>query len=643
MTKNKKTALIISSSALVLLLAFFLFFYLNWQLNYKDKLPNGTFVGSLDLSGKKQNEALEIIKNRQQELIDKGIEFKSGDKSIFFPLRVTQISPDIPGADFKYAESVVLNSEETVFNLFSSQKNNFFKYILSWFNSKLKYEYPLKFTYSPQILEEWLLINFPELNIKSESAYFSLNIINNEINLINNQEKIGKEINFEELNSDFQNNLSKLLIEPIFITTKSTYPIIKQVDLEVVRPSAEKIIDLNNFLVYFFEEVNKKPEKIVFKISLNEIITWFSANKKSGQLEVAFDEEKIKNYLTTNIAPRIDKEVILPRFEMNNGKVTNWQGGKNGRALNLDESALLIAENLKTYSSEAELKINELLVDDFNLDNNFKITELLGTGHSNFAGSPVNRRHNITVGAEAVHGVLIKPGEEFSLVSALGDISAETGYLPELVIKGDKTIPEYGGGLCQIATTIFRSALNTGLPITARRNHSYRVSYYEPAGTDAAVYDPWPDVKFINDTANYVLIQSRIEKNDIYIDFWGTSDGRVATTTDPIIYNIVKPPATKFIESEDLKPGEKKCTESAHNGADAYFDYLVIYPEGATTTPRQEVRFSSHYVPWQEVCLIGKEEIKENTEEENLENTNQELNPLITPETENKINSEELN
>jgi len=158
------------------------------------------------------------------------------------------------------------------------------------------------------------------------------------------------------------------------------------------------------------------------------------------------------------------------------------------------------------------------------------------------------------------------------------------------------------------APTVFRNGLDTGLPITARRNHSYRVSYYEPAGTDAAVYNPWPDVKFINDTVNYILIQSRIENNDIYIEFWGTSDGRTATTTPPVIYNIVKPPATKIVESEELKPGEKKCTESAHNGADAYFDYIVIYPDGATTTPRQEIRFNSHYVPWQEVCLVGKEE-----------------------------------
>ena len=184
------------------------------------------------------------------------------------------------------------------------------------------------------------------------------------------------------------------------------------------------------------------------------------------------------------------------------------------------------------------------------------------------------------------------------------EVNEKTGYFQELVIKGNKTIPEYGGGLCQIGTTLFRAALASGLPITSRQNHSYRVVYYEPAGTDAAVYIPNPDVRFINNTNNYILIQVRIQKNLIYFDFWGTKDGRIASTTTPVVYNIVKPTPTKTIETTDLAPGVKKCTEHAHNGADAYFDYTVTYADNSTNTPIQK-RFKSHYIPWQEVCLIG--------------------------------------
>jgi vancomycin resistance protein YoaR len=170
------------------------------------------------------------------------------------------------------------------------------------------------------------------------------------------------------------------------------------------------------------------------------------------------------------------------------------------------------------------------------------------------------------------------------------------------VIKGNETKPEYGGGLCQIGTTVFRGALASGLDITARRNHSYRVSYYEPAGTDATIYDPWPDLKFKNDTGKHILIQTRIDGRKIYFDFWGTKDGRQVSMTEPVVYNIVPPPEKKVIKTLDLPVGEIKCTERAHNGADAKFDYTVWYPEDDEPV---STTFHSHYIPWQEVCLLG--------------------------------------
>jgi vancomycin resistance protein YoaR len=236
--------------------------------------------------------------------------------------------------------------------------------------------------------------------------------------------------------------------------------------------------------------------------------------------------------------------------------------------------------------------------------NNLGINEIIGTGMSNFSGSPANRRKNIKNGASKLHGLLIKPDEEFSLIEALLPVNASTGYFPELVIKGNKTTPEYGGGLCQIGTTIFRTALASGLPILERQNHSYSVSYYLEnglPGVDATIYDPKPDLRFKNDTGNYILIQSRIIGDKLYFDFWGTKDGRTATQTKPKTWGVKSPLPTKITESPDLAPGQKKCTESAHKGITASFNYIVSYTDGHTAT----TTFTSVYKPWQEVCLIG--------------------------------------
>ena len=126
-------------------------------------------------------------------------------------------------------------------------------------------------------------------------------------------------------------------------------------------------------------------------------------------------------------------------------------------------------------------------------------------------------------------------------------------------------------------------------------------------GIDATIYDPKPDLKFLNDTGNYILIQARIEGDELIFEFWGTKDGRVAVQSEPIVFNRTSPPPAKLIETLDLPVGKKKCTERAHAGADAIFTYTITYIDGVVKT--QE--FKSHYKPWGEVCLIGVEKLSE--------------------------------
>ena len=108
------------------------------------------------------------------------------------------------------------------------------------------------------------------------------------------------------------------------------------------------------------------------------------------------------------------------------------------------------------------------------------------------------------------------------MLKVLIPFTEKAGWLPELVIKGNKTVPELGGGLCQIGTTLFRAILASGLPITERQSHSYRVRYYEPAGADATIYEPRPDFRFVNDTGNYLLINGYVEGDEVTFEVWGT-------------------------------------------------------------------------------------------------------------------------
>lgn len=599
MKLHKRSSLIIFIAAFFLLLIIaFVSLYLNWKNNYQNKIYPGASLGKISLEKLTFNEAEETIKTQSKKIQEVGFKIKNADKII-------NISTDVFSFDADLSSPVLtFNYLETAQAAYGGQSDRtFFKYLLHVFKIAPSAKIRMIYNLDENKLKDLLNTNLSELNIESANAYFTVDK-NNEIKIM--PEKLGKEINYSQAIKDIKNNLDNLDDTIVNIKTQTKYPEIGVADLADLSAEVKNVVGAEDLVLAFQEIENaaSSSKEFTWTIKPETLVTWLSVSRLDGKPRLSLTNEKIKQYLESTVSQKILIEPILPRFEINNNKVTSWQGGVKGRELDIEKSAEQI--NQKFLQNERKIFLITKASGEVNLSptNDLNISEIIGTGVSNFTGSPANRVKNIKVGAAALHGLLIKPGEEFSLVKNLGDVSKETGYFPELVIKGNKTVPEYGGGLCQIGTTVFRAALASGLPITSRQSHSYRVSYYEPAGTDATIYIPNPDVKFNNDTNNYILIQVRIEKTLIYFDFWGTKDGRVSSTTAPVIYNIVKPESTKLIETSSLAPGVKKCTEKAHNGADAYFDYTVTYSTNSTSTPIKE-RFKSHYVPWQEVCLIG--------------------------------------
>ncbi len=241
------------------------------------------------------------------------------------------------------------------------------------------------------------------------------------------------------------------------------------------------------------------------------------------------------------------------------------------------------------------------------------ITELVASETSYFYGSSADRVQNISVAASKFHGWMIPPGTTFSMASALGDISLDNGYAEALIIAGGQTITGVGGGVCQVSTTLFRTAFFGGFPIVERYSHAYRVSYYERvagggidprlAGLDATVYVPVVDLKFTNDSPNWILMETYVNPSysSIQWKFYSTSDGRSVdwTTTGPT--NLEEPPDPKYKENPDLPEGKIKQVDWAAQGADVTVNRTVYRNE--------EIHFSdtffTHYRAWQAVFEYG--------------------------------------
>ncbi|MBI2459247.1 MAG: VanW family protein [Parcubacteria group bacterium] len=565
---------------------------------YQHKIYPNIFIGRLDLGGRTVEQAKKLINLETNKISQSGVIFSYKNNR-------AAIAPVIASADGDLAISIIdFNADETALAALNYGRHEGFfinlekKLLLLTGKKKFLLETSVNQDQAEKILKEAFAETFQPA--EDASLVVKKTATPGVYEFTVAEEKLGKIIDYEEAIARMLYNLSNLNSQEIKLTTITQYPKILAKDSLNIANKAEAILAAAPLTLIYGGN-----KWIIEKDDLANLLALKPADSATDKVAVGLAEIKTSAYLREQIALKIDQKPIEAKFEINNGKVSEFQNGQDGLALNL-EATLAKMNNEIMSSSQIELVVENqpALVNAGNI-NNFGIKEIIGVGSSTFAGSPANRRHNIKVGAQAVNGTLVKPGEEFSLLKILGDVASSTGYLPELVIKENKTVPEFGGGLCQIGTTAFRATVESGLPITARRNHSYRVQYYEPAGTDATIYNPWPDYRFINDTAAYILIQARFSGDTLSFEFWGTKDGRLAEKTPPTIYNIVKPEPAKIIETLNLKPGEKKCTEKAHNGADAYFDYKVTYADGGV----KQKRFSSHYVPWRAVCLLGVEKL----------------------------------
>ena len=221
------------------------------------------------------------------------------------------------------------------------------------------------------------------------------------------------------------------------------------------------------------------------------------------------------------------------------------------------------------------------------------IIDVLAIGTSQFVGSPTNRRINIAVASKLYNGRIIKKGATFSFNSILEpNFSEENGFVEELVIKGGESIKELGGGICQVSTTMFRAALNAGLPIKERYPHTWAIPYYIPHGLDAAVYLGSKDLKWTNDTAGDVLIQTVLYGNTVHFILYGTPDNRQISFDGPYLWGYNEAP-DDIVETDTLLVGTKEVVSTGKTGLSAKWivnmvkdGKKIVYPIYSTYTAK---------------------------------------------------------
>ncbi|NJP04217.1 MAG: vanomycin resistance protein VanB [Chloroflexaceae bacterium] len=317
------------------------------------------------------------------------------------------------------------------------------------------------------------------------------------------------------------------------------------------------------------------------------------------------------------LALHIDSGSVEPRLRLVDGALQMIQPGRKGWQLQQDAAVELIAAAL--HQGDPMTRTVVLPVDEIRPEvtpemfGDLGIRELVGVGQSSFAGSAEYRITNIKAAAERTNGILIAPGEEFSFNTQLGPVDAEHGFVEGYAVVGNRTKLEWGGGVCQNATTVFRAAFWAGLPIVERHPHAFYISWYDAfglgaygngAGLDAAIFTGVQDLRFLNDTSHWLLMQTTMNETDqvLTVEFYGSRPDREVTIEGPFTSNeLAAPDEPVYIDDSTQPVGYLYQSDMARSGWDV--SIVRIVTENGVESSRDT--FVTRFKAWPDVFIRG--------------------------------------
>lgn len=433
-----------------------------------------------------------------------------------------------------------------------------------------------------------------------EIPVVSAELVLNKGKIVLNNGNDGLIIDASKLRQELEEKIVYLNQKEVVVPTKAISAQLREEERLEIIETAEKLIHKSLTLTLDDERV---------KLTGEELITLL--NTVPGG-DVTTDRGRLLEYIE-GVAESLNREATDAKFGYQDGKVTEFAPSKDGIKISVEATSNKVQEGMKQLIESEEQNINieiqaERTSPQVTIEkvNELGIKERIGRGESYYAHSIPNRIYNVGLASSRINTALIPPGEEVSFNKLVGEVSAATGYRSAYIISQGRTVLGDGGGLCQVSTTLFRAAMDAGLPILERWGHSYRVSYYElnsKPGVDATVIAPSKDFKFKNDTPGHILIQTINDPKKLHlvIEIYGTSDGRVASVTEPKVWGLTPPLPTVYQDDPSLPVGTIKQVDWSAGGANASFEYNVI-KNGEMI---QNQTFTTVYRPWAAVYLRG--------------------------------------
>ena len=303
---------------------------------------------------------------------------------------------------------------------------------------------------------------------------------------------------------------------------------------------------------------------------------------KNFEVAYAPNEQAVKTYVE-KLAEEYNRDAEEGDITFANGypEVT---GGETGIAVNVDQSVSSIMKALEGDGTELTV-VAEVQKPSVTKEELSQGKDVLGTA-TTYYGSSYERNTNVEVGASKINGTLIMPGETFSVTAAVTPFNADNGYYPAPSYESGQVVDTYGGGICQVSTTLYNAVLKAELQVDERHNHTMLVSYVDPS-KDAAIAEGLMDFIFTNKTDAPIYIYGVGYQGTLNFTIYGheTRDpNRSISFRSETLSQTDASTNVKLVAKSDQNIGYLNQTQSAHQGLEAVLWKDIVNADGTTDT-----------------------------------------------------------
>lgn len=319
-------------------------------------------------------------------------------------------------------------------------------------------------------------------------------------------------------------------------------------------------------------------------------------------LELSVDSQAVSELLEEK-ASELNQEAVDNGLVREDGEFTIIKG-EQGIEVNTEESIAAIEDYISHEwdGGDAEIELVAEIVEPRGSEEELaQITDLLGSYTTNYSDSGTNRCTNISVAAGKINGTLLYPGEEFSVYEAIGPLDAANGYELAGAYENGQTVESYGGGVCQVSSTLYNAVILAELEVTQRSNHSMIVSYVKPS-MDAAIAGDYKDLRFVNNYDIPIYIEGYTVGKNVYFNIYGhetRAENRVVTYESEVVSQ--EDPGTQFVATTD-PAGYIAVVQSKHVGYVARL-WKVVTVDGVEES--REVYNKSTYKASPKIVNVG--------------------------------------